>query len=255
MKVPIEFEAISEEAQQLADKSLVLKILLEFEAERLKEHMKPTGVEVKQLEMLASSLEAERLVYGETTDSHRVLKHMNHTKAKVIARRIKIERLLTSDIQRKPPEEVLQVEILKHVVRNALAPEEFHGHAVLAIDVLFENPLRVLMCTLSIRTCAESPAMLTKQRYEEWGKRCTVHEFEKFACGDAVGTSLKGKTTLRQVGREGVWAFEWALQGITLSGLGWDGLGGCQGTLFTSYMCLYMLLTNKKWEICIRNGL
>ncbi|KIO00329.1 hypothetical protein M404DRAFT_29703 [Pisolithus tinctorius Marx 270] len=77
MKVPIEFKVpvVSEEDQQLADESLVSKIPLKFEAERLEEQVKPTSVKVEELEMLAGSPEVKRLEDEEVVDSHRMPVH------------------------------------------------------------------------------------------------------------------------------------------------------------------------------------
>ncbi|KIN98035.1 hypothetical protein M404DRAFT_31729 [Pisolithus tinctorius Marx 270] len=184
MKVPFEFEAnyntqrgfsfcsyrvslmatVSRNMHQLTDDLFRSKIPLEFEAERLEEHPKPTGVGVEGLEALTGSLEVERLAYKEVVDSHRAPQHMNHIKSKVIARRIQIEEPLRLVIRRKPPDEVLRIEMLRHAARvDDLALEVFHSSAVPAIYILFENPSRESMRALGIRTCRGSPAMLTKR--------------------------------------------------------------------------------------------
>ncbi|KIN97953.1 hypothetical protein M404DRAFT_31764 [Pisolithus tinctorius Marx 270] len=203
------------------------KVPLDFKAERLKEHTKPTGVEVEELETLAGSLEVERLVCEEIIDSRRVLQCISHTEMKVIARRIKIEepsRLIT---RRKPLEESLQVEMLRHTARiDALALEIFCGCEVSAINVLFEDSSSKLMRALDVGTCAESPAMLTKQShmtalhvvathaqvilhtddasvigqlckiaaiegYEEWGEKGTVWKLPRL---QAMATSTRATT-------------------------------------------------------------
>ncbi|KIO04189.1 hypothetical protein M404DRAFT_26400 [Pisolithus tinctorius Marx 270] len=153
------------------------KVPLDFEMERLEECAKPTRVGVEELEMLAGSL-----------------RRISHTETKVTAKRIKIEKPSRLVIQRKLPEEVLRIEMLKHVARvDDLTLEILHGHAVLAINVLFKDSSSELTRALGIRTCAESPAMLTKWShvtalcvvaartqiaaiagYEEWGKWHTV---------------------------------------------------------------------------------
>ncbi|KAI5984572.1 hypothetical protein F5J12DRAFT_916321, partial [Pisolithus orientalis] len=121
----IEAPSVSKEVQQLVDELLVSKIPLEFEAERFEEQTKPTRVKVEELEMLAGSPEAKRLADEEVVDSHGMLQCTNRTKSKVIARR-------------KPPEEILQVEMLKHAARvDDLALEMFCGRAVSAIYILF----------------------------------------------------------------------------------------------------------------------
>ncbi|KIO10999.1 hypothetical protein M404DRAFT_20528 [Pisolithus tinctorius Marx 270] len=85
---------------------------------------------------------------------------------KVVARRIQIEEPSRLIIQRKLPEEVLQIEMLKHTARvDGLALEMFHSSVVPAIYILFEDSSSESTCALSIRTCAESPAMLTKQSH------------------------------------------------------------------------------------------
>ncbi|KIO10668.1 hypothetical protein M404DRAFT_20920 [Pisolithus tinctorius Marx 270] len=151
---------------QLTDNLFRSKIPLEFEAERLEEHPKPTGVEVEGLETLAGSHEVEKLAYKEITDSHSAPQHMNHVESKAIARRIKIEEPSRLVIRRKLPEEVLRIEMLKHVARvDDLTLETFHGSAVPAIYILFESPSRESTRALGIRTCRGSPAMLTKRSH------------------------------------------------------------------------------------------
>ncbi|KIO09233.1 hypothetical protein M404DRAFT_22408 [Pisolithus tinctorius Marx 270] len=116
------------------------KIPLEFKAERLEEHPKPTGVEVEGLEILTGSPETDRLAYKEVIDSHRAPQHMNHIESKVIARRNWVEEPSRLVIRRKPPEEILRIKMLKHAARvDDLALEMFHGSAVPAIYILFEN--------------------------------------------------------------------------------------------------------------------
>ncbi|KIN94281.1 hypothetical protein M404DRAFT_35221 [Pisolithus tinctorius Marx 270] len=120
--------AVSRNTHQLTNDPFRSKIPLEFKAERLEEHPKPTGVEVEGLETLTGSPETDRLAYEEVIDSHRAPQHMNHIKSKVIARRIQIKEPLRLVIRRKPPEEVLRIEMLKHAARiDALALEIFHG--------------------------------------------------------------------------------------------------------------------------------
>ncbi|KIN95850.1 hypothetical protein M404DRAFT_33817 [Pisolithus tinctorius Marx 270] len=139
--------AVSRNMHQLTNDPFRSKIPLEFEAKRLEEHLKPTRVEVEELETLAGGLEAERLVCKEVIDSHREPQHMNH-------------------VESKPPDEVLRIEMLKHAARvDDLALEVFHSSAVPAIYILFENPSRESMRALSIRTCRGSPAMLTKRSH------------------------------------------------------------------------------------------
>ncbi|KIN93675.1 hypothetical protein M404DRAFT_35877 [Pisolithus tinctorius Marx 270] len=134
--------AVSRNMHQLTNDPFRSKIPLEFEAERLKEHPKPTGVEVEGLETLTGSPETDRLAYKEATDSHREPQHMNHIESKVIARRIQIKEPSRLVIRRKPLDEVLRI-----------------------VYILFENPLRESTRTLGVRTCAESPAMLTKRSH------------------------------------------------------------------------------------------
>ncbi|KIO09343.1 hypothetical protein M404DRAFT_21906 [Pisolithus tinctorius Marx 270] len=56
--------------------------------------------------------------------------------------------------------------MLKHAARvDDLALEIFRGRTASAIYILFENPSRESMCALGIRTCRESPAMLTKRSH------------------------------------------------------------------------------------------
>ncbi|KIO08760.1 hypothetical protein M404DRAFT_22617 [Pisolithus tinctorius Marx 270] len=158
--------AVSRNTHQLTNDPFRSKIPLEFEAERLKEHPKPTGVGVEGLEALTGSLEVERLAYKEVIDSHRAPQHMNHIESKVVVRRIQVEEPSRLIIRRKPPEEVLRIEMLKHAARmDSLALEMFHGSAVPAIYILFENPSRESMRALGIRTCRGSPAMLTKRSH------------------------------------------------------------------------------------------
>ncbi|KIN93396.1 hypothetical protein M404DRAFT_36136 [Pisolithus tinctorius Marx 270] len=158
--------AVSRNTHQLTDDLFRSKIPLEFEAERLEEHPKPTGVEVEGLETPAASLEAKRFVNKEVIDSHRVLQRMNHIESKVIARRIQIEEPSRLVIRRKPPEEVLRIKMLRHTARiDALALEIFQGRTVSAIYVLFKDSSSESTCALGIRTCAESPAMLTKRSH------------------------------------------------------------------------------------------
>ncbi|KIO01491.1 hypothetical protein M404DRAFT_28533, partial [Pisolithus tinctorius Marx 270] len=150
----------------LTDDLFRSKIPLEFKAERLEEHPKPTGVEVEGLEILTGSPETDRLAYKEVVDSHRAPRCMNHIELKVVARRIQVEEPSRLVIRRKPPEEVLRIEMLKHAVRmDNLTLEIFHGHAVSAINVLFKDSSSESTRALGIRTCAESPAMLTKRSH------------------------------------------------------------------------------------------
>ncbi|KAI5993142.1 hypothetical protein F5J12DRAFT_786018 [Pisolithus orientalis] len=97
---------------------LMTKVPIEFKARRLKEHMKPTRVEVEELKMLTGSPKAKRLADEEIVDSHRAPQHTNHTKSRVIARRIRIEEPSRLVTQRKLLEEILQVEMLKHMCRS-----------------------------------------------------------------------------------------------------------------------------------------
>ncbi|KIO08956.1 hypothetical protein M404DRAFT_22198 [Pisolithus tinctorius Marx 270] len=158
--------AVSRNTHQLTDDLFRSKIPLEFKAERLEEHPKPAGVGVEGLEALTGSLEVERLAYKEVIDSHRAPQHMNHIKSKVIARRIQIEEPLRLIIQRKPPDEVLRIEMLRHVARvDDLALEVFHSSTVPAIYILFEDSSSESMRAFGIRTCTESPAMLTKRSH------------------------------------------------------------------------------------------
>ncbi|KIO09246.1 hypothetical protein M404DRAFT_22426 [Pisolithus tinctorius Marx 270] len=91
---------------------------------------------------------------------------MNHIESKVIARRIRVEEPSRLVIRRKPPEGVLRIEMLKHAARiDALTLEIFQGRTVSAIYVLFKHSSSESTCTLGIRTCAESPAMLTKRSH------------------------------------------------------------------------------------------
>ncbi|KIO08134.1 hypothetical protein M404DRAFT_23405 [Pisolithus tinctorius Marx 270] len=162
--------AVSRNTHQLTNDPFRSKILLEFKAERLEEHPKPTGVEVEGLETLTGSPETDRLAYKEVIDSHRAPQHMNHIESKVIARRIRIEEPSRLVIRRKLPEEVLQIEMLKHVARvDDLALEMFHGSTVPAIYILFENPSRESTCTLG-RLCK----IAAIEEYEEWGEWHTV---------------------------------------------------------------------------------
>ncbi|KIO00589.1 hypothetical protein M404DRAFT_29291 [Pisolithus tinctorius Marx 270] len=156
--------AVSRNTHQLTNDPFRSKIPLKFKAERLEEHPKPTGVGVKGLETLTGSPETDRLAYKEVIDSHRAPQHMNHIESKAIARRIKIEEPSRLVIRRKPPEEALRIEMLKHTARiDALALEIFRGRTVSAINVLFKDSSSESTRALGIRTCAESPAMLTKQ--------------------------------------------------------------------------------------------
>ncbi|KIO03135.1 hypothetical protein M404DRAFT_27420 [Pisolithus tinctorius Marx 270] len=158
--------AVSRNTHQLTDDPFRSKIPLEFEAERPEEHPKPIGVEVEGLESLTGSPETDRLAYKEVVDSHRAPQHMNHIESKVIARRIQIEEPSRLVIRRKPPEEVLRIGVLKHAARmDALALEVFHGRAASAIYVLFKDSSSESTRALGIRTCAESPAMLTKRSH------------------------------------------------------------------------------------------
>ncbi|KIO10662.1 hypothetical protein M404DRAFT_20914 [Pisolithus tinctorius Marx 270] len=162
----VEVPAVSEEVRQIADESLMSKAPLNFKTERPEEHSKPTRVKVEELKTPVASLEAKRFVYEEIVDSHKVLQHVSHVEMKVVARQIEIEEPSRLVIRRKLPEEVLRVEMLKHMARvDDLALEMFHGHTVSAINVLFEDSLSELTRTLGIRTCAESPAMLTKRSH------------------------------------------------------------------------------------------
>ncbi|KIO11726.1 hypothetical protein M404DRAFT_20341 [Pisolithus tinctorius Marx 270] len=158
--------AVSRNTHQLTNDLFRSKIPLKFEAERLEEHPKPTGVEVEGLETLAGSHEVETLAYKEVIDSHRAPQHMNHIELKVIARRIQIEEPSRLVIRRKPPEEALRIEMLTHTARiDAVALEIFRGRTVSAINVLFEDSSSESTHALSVRTCAESPAMLTKRSH------------------------------------------------------------------------------------------
>ncbi|KIO05388.1 hypothetical protein M404DRAFT_25511 [Pisolithus tinctorius Marx 270] len=158
--------AVSRNMHQLTNDPFRSKIPLKFKAERLEEHPKPTGVEVEGLEILTGSPETDRLAYEEVIDSHRAPQHMNHIESKVIARRIRVEEPSRLVIRRKPPEEILRIEMLKHAARvDDLALEMFHGSAVPAIYILFENPSRESTRALGIRTCRGSPAMLTKRSH------------------------------------------------------------------------------------------
>ncbi|KIO12297.1 hypothetical protein M404DRAFT_20122 [Pisolithus tinctorius Marx 270] len=151
---------------QLTNDPFRSKIPLEFKAERLEEHPKPTGVEVEGLEILTGSPETDRLAYEEVIDSHRAPQHMNHIESKVIARRIQIEEPSRLVILRKLPEEILRIEMLKHAARiDALALEIFRGRTVSAINVLFEDSSSESTHALGVRTYAESPAMLTKRSH------------------------------------------------------------------------------------------
>ncbi|KIO08772.1 hypothetical protein M404DRAFT_22635 [Pisolithus tinctorius Marx 270] len=162
--------AVSRNTHQLTDDLFRSKIPLEFEAERLEEHLKPTGVGVEGLETLTGSPETDRLAYKEVVDSHRAPQHMSHVESKVIARRIQIEEPSRLIIRRKPPEEVLQIEMLKHVARvDGLALEMFHGSTVPAIYILFENPSRE-----STRTLGQLCRIAAIEEYEEWGEWRTV---------------------------------------------------------------------------------
>ncbi|KIO00845.1 hypothetical protein M404DRAFT_29244 [Pisolithus tinctorius Marx 270] len=158
--------AVSRNTHQLTSDPFRSKIPLEFKAERLEEHPKPTRVEVEELETLAGGLEAERLVCEEVIDSHRAPQHISHVETKVVARRIQIEEPLRLSIRRKPPEEVLRVKMLKHAARvDDLALEIFRGHAASAIYIVFEDSSSESTRALGVRTCAESPAMLTKRSH------------------------------------------------------------------------------------------
>ncbi|KIO01720.1 hypothetical protein M404DRAFT_28455 [Pisolithus tinctorius Marx 270] len=158
--------AVSRNTHQLTNDLFRSKIPLEFEAERLEEHPKPTGVGVEGLKTLTGSPETDRLAYKEVVDSHRALRRMNRIESKVVARRIQVEEPSRLVIRRKPPEEVLRVKMLKHAARvDDLALEIFRGSTVPAIYILFENLSRESMRTLGIRTCRGSPAMLTKRSH------------------------------------------------------------------------------------------
>ncbi|KAI6146868.1 hypothetical protein BKA82DRAFT_30585 [Pisolithus tinctorius] len=142
------------------------KIPLEFETERLEGHARSTRVEDEALKVLASGHEADKSVHQGNADSYRTLRGTEYIKTKVVARRIKIEEPSRLVIQRKPPEEALRIEMLKHVVRvDDLALEMFHGSAVSAINVLFEDSSSELMRALDVGTCAASPVVLTKRSH------------------------------------------------------------------------------------------
>ncbi|KIO13856.1 hypothetical protein M404DRAFT_18120 [Pisolithus tinctorius Marx 270] len=220
--------AVSRNTHQLTNDLFRSKIPLEFEAERLEEHPKPTGVGVEGLETLTGSPETDRLAYKEVVDSYRAPRHMNHIESKVIARRIQIEEPSRLVIRRKPPEEILRIEMLKHAARiDALALEIFRSRTVSAINVLFEDSSSESTRALGVRTCAESPAMLTKWShvtalrvvamriqatlhtddstvtgrlckiaaivgYEEWGERRTVWKLPRLR---ATATVARATTT------------------------------------------------------------
>ncbi|KAI5987950.1 hypothetical protein F5J12DRAFT_898393 [Pisolithus orientalis] len=162
----------SKEVQQLADKSLVLKVPLEFKTERLEGHAKSTRVEGEALEVLANGLKADKM-----------LRNMEYAKTKVIAKKIKIEKPSRLVARRKQPEEFLPVEMLKHTARiDDLVLEIFHNRAVPAIHVLFRNPSRVSTRAPSISgTSAEVATMLSKQ----W---CAPAQRVKAACAQVLRT-------------------------------------------------------------------
>ncbi|KAI6002352.1 hypothetical protein F5J12DRAFT_783834 [Pisolithus orientalis] len=88
----IKAPSVSKEMQQLADESLISKIPLKFEVERLEEHMKSMRVEDEALEVLASSCEADKSIYEGNTNLHRTWHGMEQVKMKVIVERIEIEK-------------------------------------------------------------------------------------------------------------------------------------------------------------------
>ncbi|KAI6141700.1 hypothetical protein BKA82DRAFT_33722 [Pisolithus tinctorius] len=80
------------------------KVSLDFGTERLEEHTKSERVEDEALKVLVSDHEADRTLRG-----------TEYIEVKVIAKKIEIKRPSKLVTQRKLLEEVLQVEMLKHM--------------------------------------------------------------------------------------------------------------------------------------------